>query len=79
MIDPVIMSFFLAIPVASLLWALLCFSIALAAYCVQGPDLSGNIRVVLALAIGIGVSVAAAAAVVLRNMGRERPLAASCV
>lgn len=29
--DPVIMSFFLALPVASMMWALLCFFVALAA------------------------------------------------
>ena len=33
--DPVIMSFFLALPVASMMWALLCFVIAVAAFSVE--------------------------------------------
>ena len=64
------MSFFLAIPVAALLWAVACFSVALIAYGVQGPSLQGNLFV--AVVAGIAVLTAAATAVVSRHAWHER-------
>ena len=59
MIDPVVMSFFLAVPVASMLWAVLCFAVALAAFCVQGTDSNRRIVLVVVIATGVAASLLA--------------------
>lgn len=68
MTDPVVMSFFLAVPVASLVWAVLCFSVALLAFCVQGTDVHG--RSLLMVIIGAAVFISALAAVFFRRVWR---------
>lgn len=54
--DPMFMSFFLAVPVASLLWAMLCFSVALVAFCVQGRSRAEAIVLVTIASAGLIVS-----------------------
>ncbi|KIP06152.1 hypothetical protein PHLGIDRAFT_469066 [Phlebiopsis gigantea 11061_1 CR5-6] len=66
MVDPVVMSFFLAVPVASMLWAVACFSVALAAFCIQGTDSHG--RIVLIVVIGVGTTVSLLAALGFKQM-----------
>lgn len=66
MVDPVVMSFFLAVPVASMLWAVACFSVALAAFCIQGTDSHG--RIVLIVVIGVGTTVSLLAALGFKPM-----------
>ena len=62
MSDPVIMSFFLALPVASMMWALLCFFIALAALSIQMNEATRSgtalwvLSAVLSTAILVGVA-----------------------
>jgi hypothetical protein len=69
MIDPVIMSFFLAVPVAALLWTVLCFSVALVGYCIQDTDPRGSI--LLVIVVGVVVMMASTAAIVLRHIWRS--------
>lgn len=66
--DPVFMSFFLAVPVASLLWAMLCFSVALVAFCVQGSSRAE--AVVLVIVVAAGLLVSGLCALVLSTDGR---------
>ena len=68
--DPVVMSFFLAVPVAALLWAVLCFAVAMVAYGVRGTDLCG--RVLVIVVAGVGVVIASVAAVVFKRVWRGR-------
>ncbi|GBE80207.1 predicted protein [Sparassis crispa] len=46
-----VISCFLSVPVSSLLWSILCFTVALGALCIQGTDLRGEI--LLAVVLGI--------------------------
>ena len=77
MVDPVVMSFFLAVPVASMLWAVLCFAVALAAFCIQGTDNRG--RIILTITIGMGVVVSLLAAVGFNYAWLESGIARRCM
>ncbi len=67
-LDPVIMGFFLALPVASLIWAVFFFFVALLAICIQG--MSGFSRVLLSIAICAVLAVGGLAYMFYRNMWR---------
>ena len=71
--DPLIMSFFLAIPLASLLWAVLCFGITMTAYGVQGASQPRTI--LLSALIGLLSIFGGLAVISLRNV--RRPCAAA--
>ncbi|KAJ3531425.1 hypothetical protein NM688_g7576 [Phlebia brevispora] len=70
---PLIMSFFLAVPVGAIMWAILCFLLAVAVYCVESssPKASSAETIILLGALGIA-SVAAVATVCYLTMGRRR-------
>lgn len=57
--DLLIMASFLCIPIATLLWSIACFTIAVAAYCVQDTDRTGGallLAVLGAVLVAGGVS-----------------------
>ena len=47
--DPLVMSFFLAVPIASLLWAVTCFLFAIAATAVQSSSKSSSVVLLVVL------------------------------
>lgn len=49
--DLLIMASFLAFPIATLLWSIACFTIAIAAYCVQGTDKFGGVLLLVVLGV----------------------------
>jgi len=50
-VDLTITACFLALPVVSLLWSVLCFTIAIAAFCIQGTDMTSEILLVTLLGL----------------------------
>ncbi|OAX37450.1 hypothetical protein K503DRAFT_866861 [Rhizopogon vinicolor AM-OR11-026] len=50
-VDLTITACFLSLPVVSLLWSVLCFTIAIASFCVQGTNMTGEILLVTLLGL----------------------------
>lgn len=72
--DLIIMGSFLAVPFASLLWSIACFTIAIGAYCVQGTGRVGSI--LLSSVLGIALSVGGSAVLLMSRLGKEWALGA---
>ncbi|KAI0068628.1 hypothetical protein BV25DRAFT_1910389 [Artomyces pyxidatus] len=49
--DTTLLACFLSLPIVSLLWSILSFTVAISAFCVQGKDLSG--KIVISTSLGI--------------------------
>jgi uncharacterized membrane protein YeaQ/YmgE (transglycosylase-associated protein family) len=49
--DLTITACFLSLPIAALLWSVLCFTVSIATFCIQRSDVHG--RVILAVVLGI--------------------------
>ena len=58
--DPIIMSFFLAIPVGAMMWALLCFLLTVATYAIQCDDGDHTAIALLAAIFGLACLVSGA-------------------
>lgn len=73
MSDPLIMSFFLAVPIASLLWAVVCFGVTIVAYCVQGTNARSSILLVVTFGLATSAGALAMMSYKLRYVWRAPP------
>lgn len=70
-LDSTVTACFLSIPLASLLWSMLSFTIALVSFCIQSSDVNG--KVLLAVIFGIVGTPACAMLYFFRHIRKKPP------